>query len=274
MFVSCSLQADTVTLFQIYVSIGPRGNTSPSYAAYTANAQAGVAGGGVNKSGDIATDPTAFNVVTTGTAADLQGSSITNTPFPSWMGTADPSGALAAEKGSMAYWSIDFQGTNISLSNITVTQMSTDKLDYFGDGAGGLFTFSFSGQDYGADFVGIASDGTVITSGSGTQQVKEIIITGFAVAQDGYGFGFTGTDAQQLTQINNAFTTGLGTPYDINTCYYYGTADSINPNSCDTTSVKNVLVGTVVPEPSSFNSVALAFALMPLAWMFRRLRRA
>src|SRR5579863_5263495 len=89
-FVSCSLEAASVTLSPIYVSIGPDANTSPSYAAYTANAQTGVAAGGVNEGGNIQLIPSAFNVVGSAAHVAVNGTSITNTPFPSWLGVADP----------------------------------------------------------------------------------------------------------------------------------------------------------------------------------------
>jgi hypothetical protein len=262
------LHAATVTLSQIYVSIGPDANTSPNYAAYTTNAQTGVKANGSNEGGNIATTPSAYSVVGTGNTASVNGAQITNTPFPSWLGTADPTGALAAEKGNMIYWSIVFQGTNISLSNINLTQSSTDPLDYFGDNTqpGGLATTSFATANYAPDLVGITAANTLITSGVGTQLVNEIVITGFGEAQDGYGFGFTGTDAQQLAEIDQAYAQGLGT-YAINTCYYYGPAAQGSPSSCDSTNVANAL--TTTPEPTAFSSLALALLVMVAVWRFR-----
>jgi len=266
-FVCAPLHAATVTLSQIYVSIGPDANTSPNYGAYTTNAQAGVIAGGVNEGGSIATTPSAYNVVGTGNTASVNGAQITNSPFPSWLGVADPTGALAAEKGNMIYWSIVFQGTNISLSNINLTQNSTDPLDYFGDSTqpGGLATTSFAGIDYAPDLVGITSTNQLITSGVGTQLVNEIVITGFGEAQDGYGFPAVGTDAQQLAAIDQAFAQGLGN-YSINTCYYYGPVAQGSPSSCDSTSVANALT----PEPTAFSTVAIALFLSSAVWMYRR----
>lgn len=267
----CSLRAASVTLSPIYVSIGPDANTSPSYAAYTTNAQAGAAAGSTSVGGNIQTTPSAYNVVGTGATAAVSGASITNTPFPSWLGVADPHGSLTTELGNMLYWNIVFTGTNISLNQITVTQSSTDPADSFGDPtqAGGLFTETF--QNYSPAFVGITAAGTKITSGANTQQVNEIVITGFAASQSGYGVITSGTDAQRLQQINNALALSLGS-YSIGTCFYYGSASSANPNTCNVTSVTNPLV-SVAPEPRSllYTSFAISF-LLPLRLALRRRR--
>lgn len=266
-FASSLMQAASVTLSPIYVSIGPDQNTSPSYSAYTTNAQAALAAGQSSLGGSIATTPSAYNAIGSGSTVAANGASITNSPFPSWLGVADPGGALTGQLGNMIYWNIVFTGTNISLSQVNVTQLSTDSLDYFGSPGqpGGLFTQTFS--SYSSSLVGITSGGAQITSGASTQQVNEIIISGFAAAQDGYGIANSGTDAQKLQQIDNAFATTLGS-YAIDTCFYYGTASSSNPNTCDTVDVTNSVVTTSVPEPSSlFLAIPL---LLPAGWFLRR----
>ena len=216
-FVALSLQGDSVTISPIYLSIGPDANTSSSYAAYTANAQTAVANGLSSVGGNIQVTPSAFNLIGSGSTVAVDGSSITNTPFPSWLGVADPTGALSGEQGNMLFWSVVLtgsNGSNISLSQVTFAQSSNDPLNYFGDPAN-PFTATYS--NYAPDSVGITSTGTKITSGASTQQVNEIILTGFAAAQSGYGVPTSGTDAQKLQQIDDAFAAGLGS-YSINTC--------------------------------------------------------
>jgi hypothetical protein len=259
-----ALQADTVSISQIYVSIGPNANTpSPSYGGYTANAQTGVASGGVNVGGNIVTTPTAYNVIGSGGTATVGTGSIIGTPFPSWLSVADPTGALASETGNMLYWSIVVSGmtgvNDISLSQLSVTQSSTDPLDSFGDPTqpSGVFSFSFSGVDYAADTVGILANGTQITSGSSAQLVNQLVITGFSADLDPAllssitGVTFSGTDAQQMQEMDNAFESTLGN-FSINTCFAYS---GVAP-SCDT-------VNVITPEPASVSLLLLALWLMP-----------
>jgi len=97
----------------------------------------------------------------------------------------------------------------------------------------------------------------IVNSGASTQLVNELIITGFAASQSGYGVPTSsGTDAQKLAQINNAFALNLGS-YAIDTCFYYGAASSSNPNSCNVTNVNNPFV-IAAPEPASLVLAALA----------------
>ncbi len=257
-FAASFLQAAPITVSPIYVSIGPDGNTSPSYAAYTANAIVGVTTNAADVGGSIQTTPSAFNLAGNGPTVAVSGPDITNTPFPSWLGVADPAGALSGQLGNMIYWNVVITGTNISLSQINVTQASTDPGDSFGNSSnpGGLFTHTYS--TYEPDVVGITSGGIEITSGASTQPVNTIIITGFAAAQSGYGFNFSGTDAQKLQQTDSALAGILGN-YTINTCFYYGAASNTNPNTCDAVDVTNI----TAPEPSAFTYAALSLLLLP-----------
>ncbi len=269
-----SLQADDVTISQIYVSIGPNANApSPSYGGYTTNAQAGVQAGGVNQGGSITNTPTAYNVVGNGNTATVANSSIIETSdvnggpgFSSWLGTADPGGAFAGETGNMIFFSVVITGTNISLSGLNITQSSTDPLSSFGSPSN-PFTFNFGSTSYSADQVGITAGNTLVTSGLATQQVNEIILTSVGVSldpgvlqQDFPGLTFTGTDAQQEQEIIAAFDQDLGN-FEINTCYTYTGSTA---SSCDT-------VNVLVPEPSVNAGILLGLAtLLPLASRLRR----
>jgi hypothetical protein len=282
--VSCALQAASVTLSPIYVSIGPNANTpSPSYGGYTANAQAGVSGGGVDVGGNMATTPTAYNVVGSGGTVTVSNSSIIGTPFPSWLSVAPPTlASLAGETGNMLYWSVIISGgpgNTINLDTLNVTQISNDPLDSFGDGAGGLFSASYAGASYAADHVGVLANGTTVTSGAGTQLVNSIVLTSFSAFLDpgilsaDTGVTFSGTDAQQMKQMDDAFSFYLGN-FAINTCFYYGDpAGAGTPSTCDSVNVVKA-VNVVTPEPASFGSVILTLSMLPLVWMFRRRRRA
>jgi hypothetical protein len=266
---ACSMQAASVSISPIFVSIGPD-NYSPNYAAYTANAQSGVSGGGTNVGGNIQTDPTAFNVVSSSASLSVNEASVFVTPFPLWLGVADPSGAVSSEYGNLLFWSVLVSGgpgNNISLDQLSVTQSSTDPEDYFGDPSqpAGVATALYSGYNYSSDLVGIQADGTKITSGSSSQLVNSIVFTGFGDAFDGYGYNFPGTDAQQFQQINDVYVAALGS-FSINTCISYGAPTPGSSSSCD-------VVNILVPEPSAIGTVSVGLSLLPTAWFGRRKRQ-
>ncbi len=79
--------------------------TSPSYAAYAANALTGLRSGATSVGGDQALDPRAFNVIggiirnSTG-AITLRPGDMVATEFVSWRGDLAPTGAFAAENGT------------------------------------------------------------------------------------------------------------------------------------------------------------------------------
>ena len=245
-FAACSAQAATVTLSKIYVSVGPNSVTpSPSYPAYTTNAQTGVLAGGVSVGGDIHATPTAYNVL--GSGVSVSANSIVGTPFPSWFGVADPGGALANETGNALFWSVVISGTpglnDINLGQVSVQQSSTDPLASFGDPLN-PFTADYSASSYAFDHLGILADGTLVSSGASTNAVNKIVLTSFSALLDplvlaaDLGISFTGSHAQQMKQIDDAFALNLGN-FSINTCFYYGTAAS----TCDS-------VNVIVPEPA------------------------
>jgi hypothetical protein len=269
---ACYSEAGVIS--QIYVSIGPdAGAPSPSYAGYTANAQAGVSSGGKNVGGDIATTPIAYNVLGSGTTATVPIDSIIATSFPSWLSVADPAGSLTGESGNNLFWSVLISGSpglnDISLADVAVSQNSNDPLNTFGDGLGGPFTFSYSGSTYSASDVGIMANGTRITSGLASAPVNEIVLTGFSsflspatLAAD-LNLTFSGTDQEQMQQIDSAFAGALGN-FSINTCF------SLNggASTCDVVDV------VTTPEPGSIKALSFALALLGgVCWLHRAISR-
>jgi len=262
-----SLQAETATLSTIYVSIGPDPYSSPNYSGYTTNAQAGVTAGGVNVGGNINASPSAYNVVGTGAVAQGQ---IIATPFSSWLNVADPGGVFSGETGNFLYWSIVITGApgqnDINLNSVSVVQSSTDPLMTFGDPASPSVAL-YSTSTYAPDAVGILANGSTITSGSPTQDVNEIVLTGFGAALDPTLLPntFTGTDAQQLQQIDAAFAADLGN-FSINTCFDYTQTSGTVTSSCDTVNV------SATPEVSTVRSTAFAGLALIVFWFYRRQR--
>jgi hypothetical protein len=268
---SCYSEAGVIS--QIYVSIGPdAGAPSPSYAGYTASAQAGVSSGGKNVGGNIATTPTAYNVVGSGVTATVPIGSIIGTSFPSWLSVADPGGSLAGETGNNLYWSVLISGSpglnDISLADVAVTQNSNDPLNTFGDGSGGPFSFSYSGSTYSASDVGIMANGTKVMSGLASAPVNEIVLSGFSsflspetLAAD-LNLTFSGTDQEQMQQIDSAFAAALGN-FSVNTCFSL----SGGASTCDVVDV------VVTPEPPPLKAFPFALAVLGLCWLHRQLSR-
>lgn len=259
---SCPILADSVTLSPIFVSIGPNPNTpSPSYAGYTYSAQAGVSAGGVNVGGNIKSTPSAYNVLgSSESTVSLQ--SIVGTPFPSWLGAADPSGPLASESGNCIFWSLEIVGAqdqnSISLNQLNFAQSSTDPLNYFG------IKGSYASFAYSPDALGILADGEQISSGSPNQDVNRIVVTGFGGYLDGdpavTGYQLTGNDSADLQAIDNIYASALGN-FSIDTCFTYGAA-----STCGTVNV----VDTVdTPEPSSVIELILGLSLLSFGCLRR-----
>ena len=240
------LVASADSISSVYVSLGPIPVPGTSYPGYTTNAQTAVGSGGGNI-GNINTSPTAYNTVTNITSADLT----FDTDFNNWRGTANPPSPFNNELGTAVYFSVVLKalpGTNgISLSQITYTESDTDTVfpNYFG------FAGSFAASSYGADKVGILADGTIVTSGAGSQFVNEIILTDVGVGFDATG-QYAGTPQEQLDQAVEDENT-LGS-YAINTCFY---DDTDGLSTCGSVNVNT-------PEPDTLAFIGLGLAVFLL----------
>jgi hypothetical protein len=243
------LAASADSISPVYISLGPNPFGSPSYAAYTSNAQAAVAGGGGNI-GDINASPTAFNTVSSISTADM----FVDGNFANWRGAANPASPFNSEIGTAAFFSVVLTGNgtnNLSLSQLTFTQHDTDLVvpDYFGTSG------SYASSNYSSDHVGVLADGTLVTSGSSSQMVDKIILTSFSAAFDASFYPDSGQ--LQLDQaIADANTLGN---FALNVCFQDAAAGL---NSCGTLNV------APTPEPGNFGFIGLAFAGLALA--FRR----
>jgi PEP-CTERM motif-containing protein len=251
------LVASADSISPVYVSLGPNPFGSPSYAAYTSNAQAAVAGGGGNI-GDINTSPTAFNTVTSVSSADIA----VDGNFANWRGTANPGSPFNSELGTVAFFSVVISGNehanNIRLSQISFTQSDTDLVvpDYFGNPLfGGMPSGSYASSSYSADHVGVRADGTLVTSGPSSQMVNKIILTSFS---DAFDASFYPDDGQQ--QVNDAIAdvNTLGA-FTLNVCFQA----NAHLSSCGSLNV------APTPEPGTFGFIGLAFAGLVLAYRRR-----
>lgn len=248
------LAASADSISPVYISLGPNPFGSPSYAAYTSNAQAAVAAGGGNI-GNINASPTAFNTVSSISGADM----LVDGNFANWRGGANPASPFNSELGTAAFFSVVITGNganNLSLSRITFTQHDTDVLvpDYFANSG------SYASSAYSADHVGVLADGTLVTSGASSQMVNKIILTSFSAAFDASFY----PDAGQL-QLNDAIAdiNTLGA-FALNVCFADAAAGL---NSCGTLNV------APTPEPGTFGFIGLAFAGLAAAFRRRGARR-
>lgn len=253
------LAADSIS--PVYVSLGPNPFGSPSYAAYTANAQAAVAAGGGNI-GDFNASPTAYNTITNASIPDM----LVDGNFANWRGVANPAPPFDTELGTVAFFSVVITGNgtnNLSLSQITFTQGDTDLVapNYFGNPAyGGTPGGSYASSTYSSDHVGVLADGTLITSGAATQMVDKIILTSFSLAFDASFYPDAGQ--QQIDEAVADLNT-LGT-FAVNVCFQDAAASL---NSCGSLNV------APTPEPGTFVLIAPVFAAFALIY-WRRTRVA
>lgn len=212
-----------------FASPAPNFFGSPSFSGWGANAIDALQNN-LSSVGNPATDPTAYFQVTTGTDT----SNIV-TGFPSWNGVANPGGAFASELGNRLHFGLHIvgNGTLFSLSELSFDMHSSDPGNIFS------FTGDFSTDDYSAFRVGIAPDGSLITSGPGTQLVKEFMYVGVGNALAPSDVGCPGTD-QAAIDCAKAFYDSL-MPFSITTDYSLVIDDSTF-NVSDT-------VEFPVPEP-------------------------
>jgi hypothetical protein len=196
-----------------FASPAPNFFGSPSFAGWAANAIDALQNN-LSSVGNPATDPTAYYQVTTGTD-----SSNIVTGFPSWNGVANPGGAFASELGNRLHFGLLIvgNGTLFSLSELSFNMHSSDPGNIFS------FTGDFSGDMYNAFRVGIAEDGSLITSGLATQQVKELMYVGVGNALAPSDVGCPGTD-QAAIDCAKAFYDSL-MPFGIATDYSLATDD-------------------------------------------------
>lgn len=183
----------------VFPSIGPNSNGSPSFNDYAANAITGISTFGT----PTGTPGTPSFYTPTPDGGHQSVLNILATDFPSWQGMVNPAPPFDGELGNQVYFGVlirNPRGTDIRLSDLMY--QITDTLD-------GRFstTGDFSTADYSANWVGVINgfDGpTFVTSGSGTQAVNELwgigVATGIPVSGVGSlagtvnglpGFGIT-----------------------------------------------------------------------------------
>jgi hypothetical protein len=234
----------------VYYSLGPVPSLSSSYAAYTANAQAGVlSGSAVGCTGTytngacIPGSPTTFLPIYTVANDQI----ILTSEFHNWQGSANPTGAFANEYGTVLFFSTVLTGTgnDLRLSDITYSQNDTDQAypDYF------QYDGSFAGQTYSNDVVGYLADGTEVPAGTdGSTPVNKIVITSTSVGYDVTGQYDGYSPALQMFFADNDVNF-LGN-FTLNTCF---ADNAVGAFTCNSVNVTN-------PEPAAIGLFGLGFA--------------
>ncbi len=248
--------AGVITMLSL-PSVGPNNDLSPSWPQYAANALASLGNGGGNI-GDPTTDPTAYAAASWIIAGDLILSS-----FPSWLGTAAPSGAFAGESGNQLLFGLVISGNGdyFRLSNLYNTMSSSDPFDSLGWNSGGFSAYGtyLVGRDCGADGVCGTADDIVYSNGEDASlPVNQLLYVGVGAAFDASGEPGA-TDQDKLDSVG-AFILS-NSPFSVSNTYTLYDDNLSVLASVDST----ISEASEVPEPSTllFAAVGLAgFAVL------------
>jgi hypothetical protein len=252
---ACPAHADFT--MQLGFAIGPNGASgSPSYPQFQMNAVQGISNG-FSAVGNLATDPTAFQPISSFNLRDV----LPSGDFNSWDGVANPTGAFANELGNLLYAPVAIQGngTQFSLSQVVFTGVSSDDPS---SPAGSLLgnVTDLSNFSYSAGRVGVIFNNnappTYITSGSPDQKVDELIYRGvgsFDQILTDTGTGMTGQQVldQQLAQFESNLPLTFTATYSI-----YSDTDSTHRDAAHLLFSGSDTI-SAVPEPSSLALLGL-----------------
>ena len=237
----------------VYASVAPNADGSPSWAAYDSNAMTALQNGA--STGGDPTQPSYYSQVADG--ADLPAGDFIVTDFNSWMGNGDPGTAFgpayAGEYGNRIHYGAVISGNG---SQISISELSFN-IDYNDASTSNYSLYSVDEGDYDYDsdheggIFGVGGP-TYITSGPSTQLGDEIITRGSGL---GYAVLTTDDGATNQDKIDNWLDTNFGTdPYSITGEY-----------SIDGTLVAEATENfNAVPEPTSLGIMAFVAGSMVL----------
>jgi hypothetical protein len=249
---SLAMPAATITI-NVYAALGPSsypgdspsyGTTYPQSGTYATTVQDALQAGGAD-SGDINTDPTALNKVTTVNASELLNSSAGD---PLWRGSLNPTGAFSGEVGTFLYFPFSITSTDgtFSMSDVHITQ--TFSVPALQSAYG--YDLAYSSDPtitYNFEEMGFQS-GTSTYLQSGEDQSTQV--DGFFNTGGYYAFAYNisaaagATPAEQLANTLAAIA-AYGN-YTVTTCVSVGATDS----GC--ASVDVIAPAAAIPEPASY----------------------
>ena len=254
--------AGTVTMFSVS-SVGPSNALSPSWAQYATNALTSLGNGGGNI-GNPASDPTAYAA-----ASDLSAGDLILSSFPSWLGVADPTGALAGENGNQLLFGLLISGAGdyFRLSNLFNTMSSSDPGNSLGWNSGGFTAYGtfLIGRDCGPDGVCGTADDAVYSSGEDASlPVNRLLYVGVGAAFDASGEpGVTNQD--KLDSVRSFILSNA--PFSVSNNYTLFDDGGAILVSVDVT----VSEASQVPEPGS--ALLTGTAVLAVGVLFRLKRR-
>jgi hypothetical protein len=238
--------ASAAPVGNIYASLAPNIDGSPSFPAYDSNAMTALQNGA--STGGTIGQPSYYSQIADG--ANLIPGDFIVTDFPSWMGNADPGTtfgtAYANELGTRIHYGavISGNGAKISISQLSfnIAYNDTTHTDL------SLFSVAEGAYVYDSDHEGVifgVGGPTYVTSGPNTQPVDEIITRGSAI---GYAVLTSDTGATNQDKIDNWLAPNFGSdPYSFTGQY------SID-SSLVTEATENF---NSVPEPASLGMLGV-----------------
>lgn len=249
LLVPMAMSAATITI-NVYAALGPSpygdspsyGTTFPDPGTYVDTVHNALIAGGTD-SGDINTDPTAFNKVTSVNASDIVYSPNGD---PLWRGTLNPTGNFSNEVGSFLFFPFSISATDgtFAMSDITVSQHFSNPLL---DAAYGL-DYAY-GTDpsvsYNFEEIGYNAPSTFLLNGEDkTTPIQAFFNTGgyFAFA---YNMTDNGGSTPEEQLANTLAAIAQYGSYVVTTCVTVG-----GESSCADVNV--VAPPAVVPEPASY----------------------
>ena len=262
-FALLSSAARAEVVMDVYASPAPNFSASPSWNGYLANALNSLENN-LGNIGDRNLDPTAYEILPDGSGIGAE--EIIVSSFNSWRGIANPSSPFANEFGNRIHFGVHIVGDGsmrFRLEDLSFEMSSSDTdnlLGFSGNFAGGSYSGTRIGIDYGADMMKGGGDDTIINSGAATQFVDELVYVGVGNALD--ASPFTGSDQDRINQILSQIQSE--TKFDFTGAYSLSDSTGSSILAAGSTTI------TVIPEPTAF------FALMVVscAVSSRRRRRS
>jgi len=233
-----SARADII--IQVTAALGPNVFDSPSYDAYRDNALAALQAG----ASQAGTPGTPAHYAALAAAQPVNLTDLVVTDFPSWCGSANPSGAFAGETGTRVYFGLAITrtlGETFRIADLSFSGTSTDPFATLD------FSIPAGFYTYNADYLGITASGEVLTSGPATREVVAIYGRG---ASNAYEVLSSAPGATNQEKIDAVF---VGQPgYAYTGTYRLGTA----------TGSATVALASPVPAPPGLVMLAVGVALL------------